>query len=266
FLSFNITPSLNVGLFETVIFSRENQFEFHYLLPVMLYRTLEQGLGSPDNVMIGFNGKWNLLHRFQLYGQILLDEFKFNELFLDNRGWWGNKLGYQAGLKYIDALGIDHLDAQVEYNSVRPYTYTHREAIANYVHYNQNLAHPLGANFREWVLLLRYPFLKRFELETRLIGASFGEDIQGETNVGSNLLLPSDEKTMPDYGNEIGQGIPAQTLLFGFDLSYRLAHNMYLDINYFYRNKDSDNNSLDLRTQYLGGGVRINLDRPRMDF
>lgn len=265
FLSFNITPNLNVGLFEAVAFSREDRFEFHYLLPVMLYRTLEQGLGSPDNVMIGINSKWNLLQRFQLYGQLILDEFKFNELFLDNQGWWGNKLGYQLGLKYINALGVDHLDVQLEHNTVRPFTYTHREGVANYVHFNQNLAHPLGANFREWVMLLRYPFLKRFEAEARLISANYGEDTD-DSNVGSNVLLPSTSRSTPEYGNEIGQGVSTNTILFGLDISYRLAHNMYLDLNYFYRNKDSAENALDLRTQYLGGGIRVNLNRVRMDF
>ncbi|PHN07131.1 hypothetical protein [Flavilitoribacter nigricans] len=265
FLSYNITRNFNVGLFEAVTFSRENRFEFHYLLPVMFYRTLEQGLGSPDNVMIGLTSKLNLWKRFQLYGQLVFDEFKFEELVLDNQGWWGNKVGTQLGLKYINALGIDHLDAQIEYNSVLPFTYTHNEALANYVHYNQQLAHPLGANFREWVLLLRHQFLKRFEWEARLISANYGEDDEN-SNFGSNLLLPSNTRTTAEYGNEIGQGISTQTLIFGLDISYRLAHNIYLDLNYFYRNKNSEQDPLDLRTQYLGGGIRINLDRMRMDF
>lgn len=265
YLSYDLTPNFNVGLFEAVTFSRTDHFEFHYLLPIMFYRTLEQGLGSPDNVMIGLSAKWNLWQRFQLYGQMVFDEFRFEELVLDNQGWWANKVGTQLGLKYINVFGIDHLDAQVEYNSVLPFTYTHKDALANYVHYNQSLAHPLGANFREWVFLLRHQFLKRFELEARLIGANYGEDDE-ESNVGSNLLLPSNGRTTDTYGNEIGQGIGTQTVLFGLDISYRLAHNIYLDLNYFYRNKDSARRELELRTQYLGAGVRVNLDRMRMDF
>lgn len=265
YLSYNITPNFNVGLFEAVTFSRTDRFEFHYLLPVMLYRTLEQGLGSPDNVMIGITSKWNLWQRFQLYGQLVFDEFKFSELILDNQGWWGNKVGAQLGLKYINVLGVDHLDAQIEYNSALPFTYTHREGVANYVHYNQNLAHPLGANFRELVFLVRHQFLKRFELEARLINATFGED-EVASNVGSNLLLPSNNRTTGEYGNEIGQGLDTQMILLGLDVSYRLAHNIYLDLNYFYRNKDSVSPDRDMRTQYLGGGIRINLDRVRMDF
>ena len=57
-------------------------------------------------------------------------------------------MGIQLGAKYIDAFGIKNLDLQLEYNRVRPFTYSHRDSVANYTHYNQPLAHPLGANFR----------------------------------------------------------------------------------------------------------------------
>ena len=45
YLSYAITPKLSVGLFETVVFSRTNNFEFQYLNPVILYRSVEQLLG-----------------------------------------------------------------------------------------------------------------------------------------------------------------------------------------------------------------------------
>ena len=141
--TFNITNNFSIGLYEAVIFSRNNDFELRYLNPIILYRTVEQGLNSSDNVLIGLDGKWNVLHRFQLYGQLMLDEFRLSEIF-SSRGWWANKYGIQAGLKYLNALKIDHLDVQLEYNSARPYTYAHLEMEDSYTHYNQALAHPLG--------------------------------------------------------------------------------------------------------------------------
>ncbi len=262
--SFRVLPNLEVGFFEVVMFSRNNQFELQYLNPVILYRLVEHGLGSPDNVLIGLEGKWNLWKRFQLYGQLMLDEFKFDELLVDNQGWWANKYGIQAGVKYIDALGIDHLDVQLEYNSARPYTYTHGDSSANYTQYRQALAHPLGANFREMVALVRYQPTKNWTINARLIKGTFGEDGSNQ-NWGSNILLPNTTREQT-YNNEIGQGITSHTLLGGLDVSYQLAHNIYLDFNYFYRKEDSDDDSRDLNTQYIGGGVRINMSRQRMDF
>jgi len=263
-LSFDILPNLNVGIYEAVIFDRANQFELNYLNPFILYRTIEQSLGSPDNVLLGFDAKWNFWRRFQLYGQLIFDEFKFNELFREGRGWWANKFGIQAGAKYIDAFGVDHLDFQVEYNTARPYTYTHSDRIASYSHYHQALAHPLGANFGEWVAQIRYQPTHRLVLEGRLLSASFGED-SDTTNWGMNILLPNADREQ-DYGNEIGQGIQTNTLILGFDASYMIAHNVFLDLHYFYRNKDSEDPKFDLQTQFFSGGVRINIGRQRMDF
>ncbi len=264
FFNVKLWPNLSVGVFETVIFSRKDHFEFQYLNPIILYRTIEQSIGSPDNVLIGLNAQWNFLKHFQLYGQLMLDEFKFNELFVERRGWWGNKLGFQLGAKYIDAFGLDHLDLQAEYNLVRPYTFTHSDSIANYAHYNQPLAHPLGANFREAVFLLRYQPRQKWAFDARLIWIEQGQD-RGDSNFGTNLLR-SYQSREDNYGNEIGQGVASNTLLFGLDLSYQLFHNVFLEAHYFYRRRTADLPQLEQQTQYFGGGIRMNIARQSLDF
>ena len=144
-------------------------FEFQYLNPLILYRVVEQKLDSPDNVMLGLDMNYKFGRRTLAYGQLLIDELKISELFKNN-GWWGNKIGYQLGIKHYDLFNIKRLNLQFEYNSVRPYTYSHRAAegldysIASYSHYNQELAHPLGANFRELILLGSYRFSPKWTL------------------------------------------------------------------------------------------------------
>jgi hypothetical protein len=263
-LSINVLPNLNFGIFEAVVFSRTDRFEFHYLNPIILLRTVEQATGSPDNVLMGIDAKWNFLKRFQLYGQLMIDEFVFKELFLENQGWWANKYGFQAGLKYIDAFGVDHLDLQAEINNVRPYAYTHHDSSANYSHYSQPLAHPLGANFREMLFIARYQPFKKLFIDARLIRAEFGEDAP-ETNWGGNILLPNVVRER-DYDNVVAQGVKATTTLFGLDVSYMLAHNVFLDLHYFHRKKDSEDAARSKTTQYIGGGVRVNIGKQRMDF
>lgn len=263
YLSFKFSRNLSIGLFESVVFNRQNHFEFQYLNPIILYRSVEQAIGSPDNAMIGMDFKWNFLKRFSLYGQILLDEFLFEELAIDRNGWWANKNGVQLGLKYIDVLGVDHLDAQFEFNTVRPYTYTHSDttSISSYTHYNQPLAHPMGANFKEYIFRLRYQATKKLSFDARLMTSTFGED-RDSTNWGSNVLL-SNRTREQEYGNEVGQGVQTKMLIAGLDVSYQVFHNMFIDLSYFYRNKNSESNELDLKTSYVGGGIRINLARNR---
>jgi len=266
YLSYKFSKNFSVGLFESIIFSRQNHFELQYLNPIILYRSVEHAIGSPDNAMIGMDFKWNFLKRFSLYGQLLIDEFLFKEVVSDRNGWWANKNGVQLGLKYIDVLGVDHLDAQFEFNTVRPYTYTHRDSLStsNYVHYNQALAHPLGANFKEFIFKLRYQPTKKFVIEARFINMDYGAD-SDSVFWGNNLLLDYRNR-FSDYGNETGQGIATNTQILGLDLSYQVFHNMYIDLEYFYRNQNSEIDLFDLKTNYFGGGVRVNIGKRKNDF
>ncbi len=263
-LSYNFSPSFNMGLFEAVVFKRNNQFELEYLNPVILYRTVEGAIGSPDNELIGLNAKYNVGRKLSFYGQALFDEFVFSELVTHNKGWWGNKYGLQAGVKYINALGIDHLDMRFEYNSVRPYTYTHFDTVTNYSHNLQPLAHPLGANFKEFILTARYQPSKKWIFDARLIHSQVGED-RDSLAYGGNIFVPYFQR-VSDYGNVTGQGVKATILLTTLDVSYVIGHNFFLDFHFLARKKDSDDPNRNERTLYGGIGLRANIGNKRLDF
>jgi len=265
YLGFRPFEKLQIGIFESVVFNRENGFELQYLNPVILYRTVETAIGSPDNVLLGGDIKWNFAKGFQLYGQFILDEFKFDELLIERRGWWANKYAGQFGLKGIDVGGVESLDVQVEYNFARPFIYTSRDStFGNYAHYNQALAHPLGANFKEFISIIKYRPLKKLYLQVRYIRADFGENPEG-LNFGADINRPNSGRAM-DFGNETGQGIGAQTNTLGVDISYQLFHNAFIDLTFFQRTKDSENNDFDQTARYIGGGLRLNISKIRQDF
>lgn len=262
--SYNIRPNFSIGLFETVVFTRNNTMELNYFNPIIFYRALEYNLNSADNVMLGANFKYNFLRKFSLYGQFILDELVVKELFIERRGWWANKYGLQLGAKYINIANIDHLDGQIEYNMVRPYTYSHYNNRGSYTNYSQPLAHPLGANFQEWIVKLRYQPSPRWIFDGRLIAAQTGEDPNG-LNYGSDPYKPN-KNYVNEFGNTIGQGIKTNILLTNFTASYQFAHNMFLDANVFYRKKTSEDITRNQNSFYIGGGVRMNLNQIRMDF
>lgn len=264
YLSFNLTNNLSFGIYEAVVFQRRDGFELNYLNPVILYRSVEHLLDSEDNILAGVELKWNFLKKARFYSQFILDEYKFGELVAGD-GWWGNKFGLQLGTQVIDAFGVDHLDLRVEYNMARPYTYSHRDSLgSNYSHYNQSLAHPLGANFEELIGIIQYKPTKRIFVEARAIRSNFGEDPIGE-NWGGNILIRNTTR-IQEYNNSIGQGIGATTTLFGLEISYALWHNINLDLQYFYRKKDSELDDRDDIDSYIGGGFRMNIGKVRNDF
>ena len=235
YLSMHLSPQFQLGLFESVIFRRSDQFELQYLNPLILYRTIEQGINSPDNVLIGLDFQWLMWKKLKLYGQVVFDEFQWRELFVNGDQWWGNKFATQLGLYYPDAFGVKKLDLQAEWNLARPFSYTHFDSLANHTHYNQALAHPAGANFSEVLLKLHYPFLPKWNLTAWYSIIQQGED--GDEYIGSSILRSYDARTR-DYGHDLLQGIRNDREIISLEISYRVLPKTDISIEWFSRNSE----------------------------
>jgi len=155
---------------------------------------------------------------------------------------------------------------------VRPYTYAHRDTlnipaqfnIASYGHYLQPLAHPRGANFKEFVLSANFQPAEKWTLAGRMVKSNYGEDGTGQ-NFGTNIFFPLESREM-NFGNTVAQGIAVNVNLLAFDLSYMLYHNIYLDAKFLYRKQQSDDSTLNINTSYFGFGFRINAFNRKTDY
>ncbi len=268
-LDVGVTKSVNVGLFEGIIFGRSDHFEFGYLNPIIFYRSIEQQNGSFDNAVAGIDFKANIKHAVQLYGQLLLDEFVLSEI-KANRGSWVNKWGIQAGAKYIDAFGIKNLDLQLETNRVRPFTYSHNDSIANYTHYNQPLAHPLGANFQEFIGIARYQPAPKWLLQGKLFYWKQGIDSSAES-FGSNIFLPNGPPYRTrEFGFHVGDGLGTQTFFASLLLSYELRQNLFIDLSALLRKNTEDpsptSTGFTKKTTVISVGIRLNMHRREFEF
>jgi hypothetical protein len=272
-LSINVSKKLNIGFTESVVFQRDSTtgsgYDLNYLNPVIFYRFVESFQGSADNAFIGFDVKYNFAKKFSLYGQFILDEFSAKEFFKAN-GYWAKKLGGQLGFKYINVFNIDNLDYQAEYNVVRPYTYSHYDD-ANYTHYNQSLAHPLGANFYEWSHIIRWQPLKRLQLTGKIIYANTGEDRTATENWGSNILKDYDFRSRrvlynDQYGNYLGQGRSTVTTILDLRATYQFRHNLFFEGHVMSRKYDSAVDRLDYTNTVASFGLRWNVAARQMLF
>jgi hypothetical protein len=271
-LSINIGKNLNIGVFEAIMqgydVGEDGRFNIEYLNPIIFYRAIEQQSGSPDNAILGMDFKWNFARHFSFYGQFVLDEFLLENIRAQD-GWWGNKFAAQAGLKYIDAFGIANLDLQVEGNIARPYIYTHGTDYGSWTHYTQPLAHPFGANFKEFISILRYQPTNRLFLTGKLIAAQYGEDAP-DTNVGTNILLNYRIRRQ-DRGNTIGQGISSTLLFADFTASYMLKHNLFVDVKAVLRKLDRAEEPTAMPaitgdTRFLSMSLRLNIPQRQHEF
>lgn len=274
YLSYNITKRLNIGLFESVIWQNDNDrgFDVNYLNPIIFYRAIEFSTGSRGgNALVGLSAKYKVTDKVNLYSQLIIDEFSSSDI-LGGKGSYKNKTGYQFGAKYFDAFGVDKLMLQVEYNRVRPYTYSHNSVILNYGHNNQSMAHTLGANFSEFIAIGRYQkgriygdakviFAKRgFEFNTPEDSKFYGSDIYG-----------TEDNRISTDGNELAQGNTTDFFHGELQAGYIInpASNLKIYGSVIFRNFSPDLDTASVfknQTTWLNFGLRTDLFNWYYDF
>ncbi|WP_246012699.1 gliding motility protein RemB [Albibacterium bauzanense] len=227
YLDWNVNNRLSLGFFQSIIWANRTEsgngvrgIEPAYLNPIIFLRSVESSdPDSPDKMHLGLNAKYKILNNFALYGQFLLGEFTAKEFFTGN-GYLHNKWGAQLGFRTFDTFGLKSLNLLGEFNAARPYTYTHFDPISNYSHFSQPLAHPLGANFREFVGIANYS-IKRFDFSLQGNYSSYGLDPDDDSNFGKNIFK-SYFNYESLYGNYIGQGLKTNLTFIDTRVSYLL--------------------------------------------
>lgn len=270
-LNVKIKPNLHIGLFESVMYGDSTGgLKIEYLNPIIFYRAVEQQNGSEDNAIIGMDFKWNIKNRVSLYGQLVIDEMIIGEV-LAGDGWWGNKQGFQLGAKYVDPFGVEDLIVQAEINRVRPYTYAHEDGFTSYTHYNLALAHPLGANFTEYIGRANYRLSDKWSFEGMLMLASYGNDI-GDANFGRDIRKdylvrrPDGNGGSLEFGNTHLQGNKTDLTMLFLRASYMPRHNLFLDLDATLRKESDSNGLIDTSTSVLGFSLRWNVPSRRYLF
>ncbi|MCQ2973760.1 MAG: hypothetical protein MJ211_02990 [Bacteroidales bacterium] len=240
-ISWNLTKNINLGGFEAVVLSRRDSLDnskfvdLHYINPVLFLRPIEYSLGSPDNVLMGIFGKITIKKLHFLYGQVMLDEF--NSSFLKGgKDWWADKFSYQLGAKGY----INNFLYRIEYNFIRPYMYSHENAITSYTMFSQPIAHPFGANLKEYVAQLRY-VKNKFDFNLIVDYVKYGSDF--DTISYGNNILRSYVLRKNDYDNYILQGKLNKLVDISFTTKYQLIKNknIFAYLSLVYR-RETENN------------------------
>lgn len=250
----------SIGLTETTIHSRNNGsggFDLEYLNPIIFYRSIEANNGSADNIMMALDYKL-AGNNFSLYGQFLLDEFKLK--YIRQGNWWGNKYGIQLGGNVKIVLKKHSYLQQLEYNTVRPYTYSHFNPLNAYSHYNQALAHPLGSNFNEWIYRLNIMPVQDpyYCFQIILQSAQQGIDsFLAGTNYGSDIRKTSNTRVGDNHIKQL-QGARIKLFQIHTEFAYMVYHNYWLFIQYQSRNLKGYRNS---GNHYFGFGLRVNFQQ-----
>ena len=185
-LDWAINQYLTIGVFEQMIWGASDsrgKFEMNadawsFINPIPFIRPLQYGLSDENNVLLGVNGKIMWPKKTELYGQLVLDDAN------------GGKNGIQLGVK---SWAIKNLSVRAEFNHVEPFTYGHTDSTRNFAHFNQALAHPLGAGFSEIHGSLSY-FFKGFFVVVLANYATYDFD-KGINHWGKDIFKSDNSKS-----------------------------------------------------------------------
>lgn len=242
YLSWNVTKRFNLGFFESVVWSNQNNrgFDASFVNPIIFYRAVEFSSSSRSgNALLGLTTKYKFNNQFNFYAQFLLDEFSLGDVKKQDNSW-KNKFAYQLGLKYFNAFNIKNLLLQAEYNHIRPYVYAHSDVLTNYGHNNQSLGHNWGGNAKELIGIARY-HKGRYFADAKLTYGIRGLDFDTATdfnNYGGNIYKDYEDNRPFDTGVKVGQGNKTTIIIADLQAGYLInpSTNMKVFGSLIYRN------------------------------
>lgn len=263
-LSYNFFDVIHLGLFQGMIWeaadsTNRQHVNFNTFDPVIGVNALSYGMHNTNNVLLGATIKIKFTNSISVYGQ-----YMFDEMVSKNSGM--NKNGYQVGLKYFDVFTIKNLHLQLEYNSVSPYAYASGNPQQSYTHYNQALAHPLGANFNEAIGFINYRF-KDFFIEVKAMYAVKGLD-SSTFNYGGNIFR-SDDRTSTNqvFDNmRTAEGVKSTVVMEDIHIGYLVNPNTNFNIVVGITNRIEQTGNKTNNTQLVYFGIRTSLANLYYDF
>jgi hypothetical protein len=266
YLDWNISNRVSVGFFNALIAEEMNDqgqyhpFDINYVNPLIL--SASKGTSFlQDNVLAGFTAKYKVLDNTTIYGQLLLDRFKLGDITSTNN--LDNTNGVQFGVRGSDIFSVKNLNYIVEYNAVKPYTYASQQPIVDYTQYNESLADPLGANFREYLAILNYSY-KRFDFMAEFEYAKLGLDPTATSDFGGDITKPLLNTSVTT--TQIGQGVPARLHYGETTVGYIInpKTNLKIELGYIYRTET--NPTVDQKTSFITFGLKSSFRSLYHDF
>jgi Capsule assembly protein Wzi len=261
-LSINLWKRLQIGLFQGMIWeaadsTNRQHVSFNTFNPIIGVNSAVYGLDNKHNIITGTTFKLKITNSISLYGQFVLDDL--------GKGT-KNKSGYQIGFKYYDLFTLKNLHLQFEYNSVMPYTYAASVPYQSYTHYNQALAHPLGANFNEAIAIVNYS-LKRFFIQLKANYAVKGNDT-ANYNYGGNVFNPDNAFPASQNISNISttQGLKTTVVYQDFHLGYMINRSYNFNIIFGFINRSETSDIARKQMQYVYVGLRTSLSNVYYDF
>ncbi|MCX6641074.1 MAG: hypothetical protein NTW14_11450 [bacterium] len=187
-LEWNPHRRLRFAFSESVIFG-ERSPELAYLIPINFFYSAQHDLGDEDNTLMCFDAVWIPHARWKLYGQFLIDDITFGRVTTD---YYGNKIGWLAGLSYVQPLGFKNWEVALEMVKLRPFVYTHHYPVNVYTHWIAPLGYRYPPNSEVGYGEIEFRPHRRVLLQASYTRLLHGANID-QINAGGSLFAPHEK-------------------------------------------------------------------------
>jgi hypothetical protein len=188
-LEIKFTPRFHVTFTEMLVYGNRIP-EPTYMLPVIFLWPSEHTLGDRDNKMIKLGAEIYPLNGLRIYGNALLDELVFGQIFND---FWANKFALQAGLQWSPRSLP--MDVNMEFTAVHPWTYAHKYEFTTYTHHGQDLGFYMGPNSQLFTTKINYDLSSKDKISLEYNYAIEGAD----SVIVDGILYPVGGDSNQDY-------------------------------------------------------------------
>lgn len=260
-LDWHATKQFNISVFNAVISPNETadhkkDVGISLASPIMFVHADKSPSGVQLNNISGLNLKYSITPSVNIYAQGMLDE--------SGNADWQKRYGWQAGVRVSGLANINGLNALVEFNTVRPYSYASANIATIYSHNNEPLAHPLGANFKEGVFVTDYTY-KSWWFRLEAIASHYGNDSSANVDYGRDIFKLTDLHSKENNVNT-GQGLRTKLYYGDFKAAYVLNNktNLRLETGAVYRKESNIDKKY--RDVYFYIGVRMSFRKLIYDF
>ena len=260
-LDWHATKHFNVSVFNSVISPNETadhkkDIGISLASPILFLHADKSPSGLPLNSMAGLDLKYTIIPSVNVYAQAMVDSY--------GSAAWTKRYGGQLGVRISDFLTVKNWNAQAEFNFVRPYSYASDSAITIYSQNSEPLAHPLGANFKEVLIVSDYTY-KAWYFRAEAFVAHYGADSSVSVDNGRNIFRPLYLHTT-DNNVSTGQGLNTKIYYGDLRVAYILnkKSNMRIEAGGVYR-KES-NAKKNIKDMYFYIGVRMSFRKLIYDF
>ena len=197
-----LAPWLDLGFQEVVVYG-DRGLEPSYVNPLMFYWAAQSHLGDKDNLLMGVDLDIHPGHGRRYYLAYVVDDLKKARIFSDD---FANKFSLQAGMLWVDPLGLADAELRAEYVRIEPWLYSHRFPINTFRHFDSPLGHSLAPNSDQWELSLTKRATRDLEFAVRVSRSRHGEnELEADgtiRNVGGDMHYgwrPGDERETKQF-------------------------------------------------------------------